>query len=59
MRLTHNMYSLSIYKTYRNRIKDESKALGNISNGTKLNSAKDNPGKIGKNENFKDTSNDE
>ncbi|AVK48270.1 flagellin [Clostridium sp. MF28] len=53
MRLTHNMYSLSIYKTYRNRIKDESKALGNISNGTKLNSAKDNPGKIGKNETLK------
>ncbi|MBE6086967.1 MAG: flagellin [Clostridium beijerinckii] len=53
MRLTHNMYSLSIYKTYRNRIKDESKALGNISNGTKLNSAKDNPAKIGKNETLK------
>ena len=53
MRLTHNMYSLSIYKTYRNRIKDESKALGNISNGTKLNSAKDNPSKVGKNETLK------
>ncbi len=53
MRLTHNMYSLSIYKTYKNRIKDESEALGKISNGTKLNSAKDNPAKIGKNETLK------
>lgn len=50
MRLTHNMYSLSIYKTYKSRIKEESNALGNISNGTKLNSAKENPAKIGKNE---------
>lgn len=53
MRLTHNMYSLSIYKTYKNRINDESKASNNISNGTKLNSAKDNPAKIGKNETLK------
>jgi flagellin len=47
------MYSLSIYKTYKNRINDESKASNNISNGTKLNSAKDNPAKIGKNETLK------
>lgn len=53
MRLTHNMYSLSIYKTYKGRINDESKALNNISSGTKLNSAKDNPAKIGKNETLK------
>lgn len=53
MRLTHNMYSLSIYKTYKNRINDQSKASENISNGTKLNSAKDNPAKIGKNETLK------
>ncbi|OOP75173.1 flagellin [Clostridium beijerinckii] len=53
MRLTHNMYSLSIYKTYKGRISDESKALNNISTGSRLNSAKDNPEKIGKNETLK------
>lgn len=53
MRLTHNMYSLSIYKTYKGRISAESKALNNISTGSRLNSAKDNPGKIGKNETLK------
>jgi flagellin len=44
------MFSLSIYKTYKGRITDESKALNNISTGSKLSSSKDNPGKIGKNE---------
>lgn len=53
MRLTHNMFSLSIYKTYKNRIEDNSKALNNISTGSKLSSAKDNPNKIGKNETLK------
>ncbi|NMF03287.1 flagellin [Clostridium beijerinckii] len=53
MRLTHNMYSLSIYKTYKGRISDGSKALNNISTGSKLSSAKDNPGKIGRNETLK------
>lgn len=47
------MFSLSIYKTYKVRITDESKALNNISTGSKLSSAKDNPGKIGKNETLK------
>ncbi|MFW2487088.1 flagellin [Clostridium chromiireducens] len=53
MRLTHNMFSLSIHKTYIGRIADESKALNNISTGSKLNSAKDNPNRIGKNETLK------
>lgn len=53
LRLSHNMYSLSIYKTYKGRITDESKALNNISTGSRLNSAKDNPGKIGRNETLK------
>ncbi|MVX62328.1 flagellin [Clostridium chromiireducens] len=53
MRLNHNMFSLSIYKTYKGRMTDESKALNNISTGSKLSSAKDNPGKIGKNETLK------
>ncbi|MVX62521.1 flagellin [Clostridium chromiireducens] len=53
MRLTHNMYSLSIYKTYKGRVEDNAKALNNISTGSKLSSAKDNPNKIGKNETLK------
>ncbi|WP_017211326.1 flagellin [Clostridium beijerinckii] len=53
MRLNHNMYSLGIYKTYKGRISDESKALNNITTGKRLNSAKDNPGRIGKNETLK------
>ncbi|AWK50937.1 flagellin [Clostridium beijerinckii] len=53
MRLTHNMYSLSIYKTYKGRIDDNAKALNNISTGSKLSSAKDNPNKIGKSETLK------
>lgn len=53
MRLTHNMFSLSIYKTYKNRIDENAKALNNISTGSKLSSAKDNPNKIGKNETLK------
>jgi len=53
VRLNHNMFSLSIYKTYKGRIEDNAKALNNISTGSKLSSAKDNPGKIGKNETLK------
>lgn len=53
MRLTHNMFSLSIYKTYKGKIDDNAKALNNISTGNKLSSAKDNPGKIGRNETLK------
>lgn len=53
MRLTHNMFSLDIYKTYKSRIADNAKALNNISTGKKLNAAEDNPAKIGKNETLK------
>ena len=53
MRLNHNMFSLSIYKSYKNQLVDNSKALNNVSTGSKLNSAKDNPNKIGKNETLK------
>lgn len=53
MRLTHNMFSLSIYKNYRSRLEETSKAVNNASTGIKLNSAKDNPGRIGKNETLK------
>ncbi|WP_238900090.1 flagellin [Clostridium sp. YIM B02500] len=53
MRLNHNMFSLNIYKSYKNSLVDNSKALNNISTGQVLNSAKDNPNKIGKNETLK------
>nr|WP_275298999.1 flagellin [Clostridium sp. YIM B02500] len=47
------MFSLNIYKSYKNSLVDNSKALNNISTGQVLNSAKDNPNKIGKNETLK------
>lgn len=53
MRLNHNMFSLSIYKYYKNHLVDNSKASNNISTGSKLSSAKDNPNKIGENETLK------
>ncbi|WP_294374568.1 flagellin [uncultured Clostridium sp.] len=53
MRLGHNMYSLNIYKNYKNTLVENSKALGNVSTGMKLNSAKDNPNKIGQSDNLK------
>jgi len=53
VRLTHNMFSLSIYKSYKNQLIDNAKASNNISTGSKLNSAKDNPNRIGKNETLK------
>lgn len=53
MRLNKNMFSLNIYRTYSNNISKGSKALNNISSGMKINSAKDNPSKIGQNENLK------
>lgn len=46
MRLTHNMYSLSIYKNYKSVLSQNATALANTSSGKKLNSAKDNPNKI-------------
>ena len=53
MRLNHNMFSLSIYKSYKNQLVDNSKALNNVSTGSKLSAAKDNPNKIGKSETLK------
>lgn len=46
MRLTHNMYSLSIYKNYKSVLSQNATAMANTSSGKKLNSAKDNPNKI-------------
>lgn len=53
MRLSHNMFSLGIYRNYKTNLTDNSKAIGNISSGKKLNSAKDNPNKIAQSENLK------
>lgn len=53
MRLNHNMFSMGIYKNYKRTLVENSKALGNISSGKKLNSAKDNPNKIADSENLK------
>ncbi|WP_026888276.1 flagellin [Clostridium beijerinckii] len=53
MRLNHNMFSLSIYQHYKNELVDNAKASRNVSSGSKINSAKDNPAKIGKNETLK------
>ncbi|MBE6062715.1 MAG: flagellin [Clostridium butyricum] len=53
MRLAHNMYSMGIYKNYKVTLQAGSKALGNISSGIKLNSAKDNANKIAQSETLK------
>lgn len=47
------MFSLGIYRNYKTTLTENSKALGNISSGKKLNSAKDNPNKIAQSENLK------
>lgn len=47
MRLNHNMFSLSAYKTYSKSTTQNATALERISTGSILNSAKDNPKKIG------------
>jgi flagellin len=53
MRLTHNMYSLSIYKNYKTVLAENSTAIERSSSGKKLNSAKDNPNKIAQAEGLK------
>lgn len=53
MRLNKNIYSLNIFRNYSNSISKGSKAMNNITTGQKINSAKDNPNKIGQNENLK------
>lgn len=46
MRLSHNLFSLGIYKNYTKSLSENSKAVNNIGSGLKLNSSKDNPNKI-------------
>ncbi|SHI40707.1 flagellin [Clostridium cavendishii DSM 21758] len=50
MRLYHNMMSMNLYKTYKDKLVEQSGALNRISTGSKINSAKDNPNKIGQSE---------
>ena len=53
MRLSHNMYSMSIFKNYKSTLEVNSKTLTNISTGLKINSAKDNPNKIAQSDSLK------
>lgn len=46
MRLSHNLYTLGLLKTYNNSLSNYSTALGHISTGKSINEAKDNPAKI-------------
>lgn len=50
MRLSHNMNSLRLNNTYQKNLKDNMSAIGKISSGVKINSAKDNPNKIAQSE---------
>ncbi len=47
MRLNQNMQSLNVYRNYKKNLSTQSTALDRISTGTKINSAKDNPNKLG------------
>lgn len=53
MRLNHNLFSLSIYNSYKTSVADGNTAMSKISSGMKINMAKDNPNKITHNEKLK------
>lgn len=53
MRLRQNMDSLSIYSNYKKNLNVQGGVMNRISSGQKINSAKDNPNKIGQSENFR------
>lgn len=53
MRLNHNMDSLSIYQNYKKNLNVQGGIVSRISSGQKINSAKDNPNKIGQSENLR------
>ena len=50
MRRNHNMSSLSIYNGYKKNLINNKSAIERLSTGIKINSAKDNPNKIGQSE---------
>ena len=47
MRLNQNMQSLNVYRNYKKNLSTQSVALERVSTGKKINSAKDNPNKLG------------
>lgn len=47
MRLNQNMQSLNVYRNYKKSLTLNATALNKITTGTKINSAKDNPNKLG------------
>ncbi len=53
MRLHQNMDSLNVYQNYKKNLNVQAKVLNRISTGQKINSAKDNPNKLGQSENFR------
>ncbi len=53
MRLGHNMFTLSIYQSYKNELMQNAKASDRIGSGSRINRAKDNPDKLGTNETLK------
>ncbi|PRR79439.1 flagellin [Clostridium vincentii] len=53
MRLSHNMNSLRLNLGYQKTLKDNVSAIGRISSGVKINSAKDNPNKIAQSESMR------
>ena len=53
MRLHQNMDSLSVYQNYRKNLNVQSGVINRISTGQKINTAKDNPNKLGQSENFR------
>lgn len=53
MKLNKNMYSLNIHYGYKQNLVKNSTALERISTGSKINSAKDNPIKLGQSENVR------
>ncbi|EQB87762.1 flagellin [Clostridium punense] len=48
MRLYHNMASVDVYRRYKDSLVDQSKALGRISSGLKVQNYKDNPNAMAK-----------
>ncbi|KLE15050.1 hypothetical protein [Clostridium sp. C8] len=47
MRLNQNMESLNVYRNYKKNLTVQAGTLNRISTGSKINSAKDNPNKLG------------
>lgn len=53
MRLNQNMDSLNVYQNYKKNLNIQSGVINRISTGQKINSAKDNPNKLGQSEYFR------